>query len=778
MYHHTQPRIPFAFQSQIVTIDQAYTTWNSLSIAITQILNGNASKLRFEELYRNAYNLVLHKHGQLLYDGVIELLTKHCTNIAHNTHTHIQSHRNICDNSSNILQYILDQYQLHCMYMGLIRDILMYMDNQYCKSTPNTRTIYDAGILLFQNIVVRDAIVLDTVRKLLLYNIACERNNGITDKILIKNSITMLITCNINSLTLYCNEFEQYYLNETTAFYIQQSQQHITVSTVSSYTESVQEWMNREEQRCELYMHDTTRNKLKLLLCDVLIIQYAQQLIHDQHSGIIHMYSNNMYKELSRMYTLYSKSQCVELIRDQLSVYIKQLGHTIINNYKQSKSQPSQLVTDVLELRQKYMHIIDTSYQSDRSFHKCLKDSFELFINIDSRTTMALCDYIDKLLSRSIKCMPVNDIDNELNNTINLFVYIHDKDIFELHYKQQLMNRLLNSTHINDEVEKLMIGKLKAESGYQFTSRLEGMFKDIQLSKHVTIDYAQHQKQSVASNDNTSHAELVINVLTTGFWPIQQSTTNPETNKIVSLPSVIVPAELQSIITQFNTYYMNIHSGRRLSYQYQYGTVELRYNSLNGRKELLITTYQAIILLLFNHKQSYTFSEIIELTNVPIDELSRHILSLAHPAIKLLRKTPNTKTNEPHHVYTINTQYTTPLYRNKIPLLSRQSIQSDPNNTSNHQTNTDSSMTSTGDTVHNTELISDSRKHAVDASIVRIMKSRKTLDHSLLIGDVLKQCSHKFIVEPTFIKKRIESLIERDYIERDKENRRLYHYLT
>lgn len=40
------------------------------STAIGEIHNKNASSLSFEELYRNAYNLVLHKHGDLLYAGV------------------------------------------------------------------------------------------------------------------------------------------------------------------------------------------------------------------------------------------------------------------------------------------------------------------------------------------------------------------------------------------------------------------------------------------------------------------------------------------------------------------------------------------------------------------------------------------------------------------------------------------------------------------------------------------------------------------------------------
>jgi len=55
----------------------ATQTWEALANAIDEIYNRNASQLSFEELYRNAYNLVLHKHGTLLYEGVSEKLSSH-----------------------------------------------------------------------------------------------------------------------------------------------------------------------------------------------------------------------------------------------------------------------------------------------------------------------------------------------------------------------------------------------------------------------------------------------------------------------------------------------------------------------------------------------------------------------------------------------------------------------------------------------------------------------------------------------------------------------------
>ena len=72
----------------------------------------------------------------------------------------------------------------------------------------------------------------------------------------------------------------------------------------------------------------------------------------------------------------------------------------------------------------------------------------------------------------------------------------------------------------------------------------------------------------------------------------------------------------------------------------------------------------------------------------------------------------------------------------------------------------------------------DDRKHIVDATIVKVMKSRMTIEHNALIAECTKILSIKFPPDPQLIKKRIEGLIERDYMEREKDDRRIYKYIA
>ena len=74
--------------------------------------------------------------------------------------------------------------------------------------------------------------------------------------------------------------------------------------------------------------------------------------------------------------------------------------------------------------------------------------------------------------------------------------------------------------------------------------------------------------------------------------------------------------------------------------------------------------------------------------------------------------------------------------------------------------------------------VEEDRKPQIEAAIVRIMKSRRVLDHNSIVAEVTRQLMPRFAPNPTVIKKRIESLIEREFLERDSSDRKLYRYLA
>ena len=66
----------------------------------------------------------------------------------------------------------------------------------------------------------------------------------------------------------------------------------------------------------------------------------------------------------------------------------------------------------------------------------------------------------------------------------------------------------------------------------------------------------------------------------------------------------------------------------------------------------------------------------------------------------------------------------------------------------------------------------------VEATIVKVMKTRRKIEHNALLTECTKILSAKFAPDIVMIKKRIESLIDREYLERDPEDRRFYKYIA
>ncbi|KAF4700139.1 Cullin-3, partial [Perkinsus olseni] len=160
-------------------------TWESLKSAIHQIHNHNASHLSFEELYRNGYNLVLHKYGLKLYQGVEETVTLHLLEV---------SKRCIESADEDLLSRLKVEWEDHKMTMGMIRDILMYMDRNYVRQHPQQCVpVYDMGLRVFRDTVIGHARVRDRAIGQILAELRRElHDETVADPQLIKTALSML----------------------------------------------------------------------------------------------------------------------------------------------------------------------------------------------------------------------------------------------------------------------------------------------------------------------------------------------------------------------------------------------------------------------------------------------------------------------------------------------------------------------------------------------------------------------------------------------------------
>jgi cullin 3 len=410
-----------------------------------------------------------------------------------------------------------------------------------------------------------------------------------------------------------------------------------------------------------------------------------------------------------------------------------------------------------LELKDKLDNILVKGFDNDKKFQMKMNSIFQLVINENPKASESLSLFIDDNLKKGIKGKSEDEIEELLNKSIVLFRFISDKDVFERYYKQHLAKRLLYKKSVSEDAERIMITRLQMECGHQFTTKLEGMYKDINISSELSTEF-----RAIEKKKDKKLPELNISVLTKIFWPMSGQVT----------PNLPYPIEIQTLMDDFSKFYYSRHSGRKLLWQFSLGSSDLRINYEKGSKDINICNLGMLLLInVFNKWKpgdSFTFKQIQAELEANDLELKRVLQSLVFSKYKLLQKIPKSReiTNEDEFI--VNTKFSTPLNRIKIPMVVA----------SGNIHNRSSVIENNEEREETYRHIEDSRRFQIDAAVVRIMKGRKKMYHNNLITEVTNQLSSRFMPSPTAIKKRIESLIEREYMERSPEDRKLYLYLA
>nr|GMC59432.1 cullin-3A-like isoform X1 [Ipomoea batatas] len=721
-----------AFKHRVV-VDPKYAekTWKILEHAIHEIYNHNASGLSFEELYRNAYNMVLHKFGEKLYSGLVSTMTSHLREIAKLIET---------AQGGLFLEELNRKWRDHNKALQMIRDILMYMDRTFIPSTHKT-PVHELGLNLWRENVIHSSKIQARLQDTLLELVQQERIGEVIDRGLMRNVITMLM--DLGSF-VYQEDFEKPFLEVSADFYRVESQQFIESCDCGDYLRKAEKRLNEEIERVSHYLDVRSEANITKMVEKEMIESHMYRLVHMENSGLVNMILDDKYDDLGRMYNLFRRvPNGPSLIKDVMTSHIREVGKQLVTDPEKLKD-PVDFVQRLLDEKDKHDNIINKAFNNDKTFQNALNSSFEYFINLNPRTPEFISLFVDDKLRKGLKGVSEEDVEIVLDKVMMLFRNLQEKDVFEKYYKQHLAKRLLSGKTVSDDAERSLIVKLKTECGYQFTSKLEGMFNDMRTSHDTMQGFYASMGAEIADGPT-----LTVQILTTGSWPTQ------------SVAPCNLPLEILGVCEKFKTYYLGTHTGRRLTWQTNMGTADLKATFGKGQKhEFNVSTYQMCILMLFNNADGLSYKDIVQATEIPAADLKRCLQSLACVKGKnILRKDPMSKDITEDDAFFFNDKFTSKFYKVKIGTVVAQK-ESEPEKQETRQ------------------RVEEDRKPQIEAAIVRIMKSRRVLDHNNIVAEVTKQLQSRFLPNPVVIKKRIESLIEREFLERDKTDRKLYRYLA
>jgi len=653
-----------------------------------------------------------------------------------------------------LLTELTVRWSNHKIMNKWMRLFFMYLDRYYVKhhSLP---TLDVAGLKHFKTLVYNE--VKKDVVNAMIALIDAERDQALIDRALVKNTVELLEAMGMGSLDAYVTDFEDQLLASTKEYYARKSQEWVESDDAPAYLAKAEVALEAEAARVAHYLNGASEPKL-LRVCEHEILELRETvLLEKEGSGCRALLANDRKADLARMYRLFGRvpntpTHGLPPMAALVRAHIEQMGNDIIDRRearlsegaKDSNQDPA-FVKELLALHDKYLAVVSEQFGGNALFQKALKEAFVEFANRDvGKHTNAelMSSFCDRILKSGGEKLGDEDVEAFLEKTVQLFSYLTDKDLFAEIYRNQLAKRLLNQRSASDDAERLMIGKLKLRCGSQFTGKMEGMLNDLAIGHDHQADFESYVKAD--SSRSTGKLDFSVQVLTTGYWPTFASI------------DAHLPPEIVQCTKVFKDYYDEKNSKRRVTWMWSLGNASVK--AFFGKKayDLQVATLQAIVLLTFNPvdgaSQTLTYAQVAERVNLPDEHLKRVLHSLACGKYKVLAKTPMSSRVALTDSFAVNTKFSCPMRKIRVPMASL-------------------------DESHNPKRVEEDRTVAIEAAVVRIMKARKALSHQSLLAEVLSQLAF-FRPNPKVIKRRIEALIDREYLERDPEVANAYRYLA
>ncbi|KAG8835787.1 hypothetical protein FRC17_001181 [Serendipita sp. 399] len=626
--------------------------------------------------------------------------------------------------------------------LDTLRAVLLFLDIVYFASHSEKLSIRHVDLLAHQQRLLnsssrenglqrfKDTVVFDHSTRQKIEEALKVWSNGrrIGEPTIDDSQLTQLTKC-MEDLDCYDQCIEEPYLRCTAEFYERGSTRDKS-QTAKEYLEYCIKAYKQEEGEEMDVLHPRTRVTASIIALQKLVMPHIDLLAREALAEVITTRDQGHFAALHNtlMRVTSSSTSWTTSPSDALLDHYKNDILSRVKDIVTDSENDTKMVDRLLELKE----FLDT----------CLSKEFLDDVDQNERQyTYATSEAFE----RGFACRRIKPAE------------MIDKDAFRTFYNRALAKRLLLGRSASDDFEKRVLQELSKSYDVAFTDMTQ-MFKDLAVSEDLMKDY-QKPKRNERQRPDPS---LSVSVLQHSVWPIVKKASKTSGGVEIRLPH-----KMEEALNDYADFYRMRHGNRRLTWAHYLGTATLTAHFPTGKKDLIVSLYQAAVLLLFNERDDWSTEEMedrLALAHAAIStemtELVPTIQSLALGNKLVLRRTVKRggRSVKRDDRFSFNEEFTDSKMRVRINTIQQ------------------------NDTVEESQqavkVIDQHRDASLEAAIVRIMKAAKTMKHQQLVNETIDAVSKHFRPDVNAIKSRIESLIEREFITRKDGNANVYAYLA
>ncbi|EPX72697.1 Cullin 4 [Schizosaccharomyces octosporus yFS286] len=690
-----------------------------LDIALQVIMAGLGLKTGYQELYSGVENLAKANQAYRCFT----LLQNHFTSGIHLLRDACLTSISQNMDQVNACSIVVRQWKQWMERVETVQNVFYYMDKTFLAKSPEFPTIEEYALSLF-----REELLDTKTIQVPFLNDLLKLFEGIHSGLQIDHACLQEAMSILHRVKYYGAVFMPMYLVFLDQFFQRQSEERINTVSVNEYLLYTQQCLEYEM----LVMNEFDLNRHQKEILQTLQNRLIRSRLPVLVNGIQKFVNDRDLDSCKRLYSLLHLTMETSQLVEPWSNCLTDIGFELVND----EQNEEMLVPNMISLHTFLQSVIEQGFSNDEALSYSMRKSWETFINgapgkRKETPAKAIAKYIDYLLRHGEQVTNGTPLQQIFETLLDIFRYVASKDVFEAFYKRDIAKRLLLNKSASSQNERMLLEMLKKTCGSQFTHALEGMFKDINLSKEFSSSF---QQSKLSKN---LHRDLYVNVLSQAYWPAY-----PEGH-------VRLPEDMQEDLQQFEKFYLAKQTSKRIRWLPSLGHCLVKARFPLGNKELSISLFQACVLLEFNKcapGEGLTYRDLQKTTELTDADLTRTLQSLSCVRVRPLVMVPKGKVPKPDTMFYVNEKFTDKLYRIKINQIYLKDERQESEEVQ--------------------EQVLQDRQFELQAAVVRIMKQNERVSHDELVQKTIEVCKNRGIPEISDIKSTIEKLLNKEYLER------------